>query len=89
VVYESAPQLAEVGAGVQLGPNAVRIWFDWGLGPDLLEVALNLQELFIHNWKDGRTLGHYQIAGAWDRNSMRLASLFIELSFTPFCIGMH
>ncbi len=68
VVYESAPRLAEVGAGVQLGPNAVRIWFDWGLGPDLLEIALNVEELFIHSWKDGRTVGHCQIVGAWDKN---------------------
>jgi salicylate hydroxylase len=67
VVYESAPRLAEIGAGVQLGPNAVRIWFDWGLGPELLEKALNPQELFIHHWKDGCTLGHCQIAGAWDK----------------------
>ena len=56
-IYESAPQLAEVGAGVQMSPNAVKLFFEWGLGPDMLAKAALPQSLYIHNWKDGRILG--------------------------------
>ena len=60
-IYESAPQLAEVGAGVQMSPNAVKLFFEWGLGPDLLAKAALPQRLYIHNWKDGRVLGETKI----------------------------
>ena len=29
-LYEQAPELSEIGAGIQLGPNATRILGDWG-----------------------------------------------------------
>jgi len=38
-VLEQAEQFSEVGAGIQLGPNAVRVLRDWGLEPALNEVA--------------------------------------------------
>lgn len=60
-IYESAPRLAEVGAGVQMSPNAVRLFFEWGLGPDLLAKAALPQSLYIHNWKDGCVLGQAKI----------------------------
>ncbi|MFN3496407.1 MAG: FAD-binding protein, partial [Hydrogenophaga sp.] len=34
-VVEQAPAFGEVGAGLQLGPNAVRVLNDWGLGEGL------------------------------------------------------
>jgi salicylate hydroxylase len=60
-IYESAPRLAEVGAGVQMSPNAVKLFFEWGLGPDMLAKAALPQSLYIHNWKDGRVLGETKI----------------------------
>jgi len=30
-LLEQAAEFAEVGAGIQLGPNAVRVLADWGL----------------------------------------------------------
>lgn len=39
VIYEQAPALSEVGAGVQLSANAVRVLFDLGLEEELLAVA--------------------------------------------------
>ncbi|KAL2072975.1 hypothetical protein VTL71DRAFT_10299 [Oculimacula yallundae] len=35
-IIESASVLAEIGAGIQLTPNATRCFFKWGLGPSLL-----------------------------------------------------
>ncbi len=42
-VYEQAPELGEVGAGVQLSANAVRVLVDIGLAPDLEAVAVKPQ----------------------------------------------
>ena len=36
VVYEQAAAFAEVGAGVQLGPNVTRLLREWGLHDGLL-----------------------------------------------------
>jgi salicylate hydroxylase len=66
-IYESAPQLAEVGAGVQMSPNAVKLFFEWGVGPDLLEKAALPQSLYIHNWKDGRVLGETKITPDFEK----------------------
>jgi salicylate hydroxylase len=66
-IYESAPQLVEVGAGVQMSPNAVKLFFEWGLGPDLLDKAALPQNLFIHNWKDGRVLGEIKITPDFEK----------------------
>ena len=66
-IYESAPQLAEVGAGVQMSPNAVKIFFEWGLGPDLLAKAALPETLYVHNWRDGRILGATKITPDFER----------------------
>ena len=38
-ILERAPELTEVGAGVQLGPNVTRILNAWGLSPAIEKVA--------------------------------------------------
>ncbi len=60
-VYESAPQLAEIGAGVQMSPNSARLFFEWGLGPDLLAKAALPEGLFIHRWLDGQLIAYTRI----------------------------
>jgi salicylate hydroxylase len=55
-VYEQAPELTEVGGGINLGPNAVRVLQRLGLGPALDRDGV--RPLFTHQrrWQDGRTL---------------------------------
>lgn len=55
-VLEKAESLSEVGAGLQLGPNAVRVLDDWGLLPQLESVAAEPQRLRIMDARSGRTL---------------------------------
>ncbi|MEV7413438.1 salicylate 1-monooxygenase, partial [Streptomyces althioticus] len=43
VVYEQTRELAEVGAGVQLSPNAIRPLLRLGLGPALREHAVRIE----------------------------------------------
>lgn len=55
-VYEQASSLGEVGAGIQISPNASRILHGFGLGPALAEVAVKPVAAHVRRWDDGRTL---------------------------------
>ena len=52
-VLEQAPVLAEVGAGIQLSPNASRVLIDLGLGPALARVAVGPREIRVHSSRAG------------------------------------
>jgi salicylate hydroxylase len=51
-VYEQASQLGEVGAGLQIGPNAVRVIKALGLEDRLLETACEPTNIVSLNWND-------------------------------------
>jgi salicylate hydroxylase len=55
-VFEQARQLSEVGAGIQVSPNAVRILRGLGLGDRLHEMAVRPAAIEMRRWDDGRTL---------------------------------
>jgi salicylate hydroxylase len=56
-LYERTPELREVGAGIQLGPNATRLLIGWGLEQPLLAVAARPQHLHVRNGRDGTEVG--------------------------------
>ena len=56
-VIEQAQALAEVGAGIQIGPNVTRILRDWGLEAQLRRVASFPQALVARDAHTGRELG--------------------------------
>jgi len=55
-VYEQAKVLAEVGAGVQISPNASRILHRAGLADALTSTGVKALALHQRHWQDGRTL---------------------------------
>ena len=55
-VYERASGLGEVGAGVQVSPNASRILHRLGLGQAIAGTGVKPVELHQRRWDDGRTL---------------------------------
>jgi salicylate hydroxylase len=55
-VYEQAPELNEVGGGINMGPNAVRVLQRLGVGPALDLVAVRPAVTLQRRWQDGRTL---------------------------------
>lgn len=61
-VLEQAEQFSEVGAGIQLGPNAVRVLRDWGLEAALNEVAAFPTDLLVRDAASGASLGHLPLA---------------------------
>ncbi|MDE2417306.1 MAG: FAD-dependent monooxygenase [Burkholderiales bacterium] len=56
-LLEQSPEFGEVGAGIQLGPNVVRVLESWGLGDALRSVAAFPQCLRVRNAMNGRVLG--------------------------------
>lgn len=56
-LLEQCPVFGEVGAGIQMGPNVVRVLRDWGLAPRLQEVAAFPEKLQARNAVSGALLG--------------------------------
>ncbi|KAJ5936661.1 hypothetical protein N7466_003111 [Penicillium verhagenii] len=56
-IVESEKHLAELGAGVQLTPQAVKYLFQWGLKEDLLNECIKPEKILFKDWKDSRLIG--------------------------------
>jgi len=56
-LLERAPQLSEVGAGIQIGPNVTRILQAWGLGAALAQVAAFPKQLQARDAQTGQVQG--------------------------------
>jgi len=63
-VYERATVLREVGAGIQVSPNASRILHRLGLADELAKMGVRPLAWHQRRWQDGRTLLRTQLAGA-------------------------
>lgn len=55
-VYEQAPQIGEIGAGIQISPNASRLLLRLGLQPAMEAVGIRPLAVHQRRWDDGRTL---------------------------------
>jgi salicylate hydroxylase len=63
-VFEQANQFREVGAGIQLAPNASRVLHQLGLGRFLDRVAVRLEAIEMHRWSDGSLLRRTELGSA-------------------------
>ena len=55
-VYEQAPRIAEIGAGIQISPNASRLLLRLGLRAAMDAVGTRPRAMHQRRWDDGRTL---------------------------------
>ena len=67
-VFEQATELREIGAGVQISPNATRILHRLGLEEPLRRFGVRPREVVIRRWDDGRVLARQPLADACERN---------------------
>lgn len=67
LVLERAERIEEVGAGLQISPNAGRILHEFGMRPALDAVALEPRALNIRRAADGAVLARLPLAEARDR----------------------
>jgi salicylate hydroxylase len=56
-IYEQSQALTEVGAGIQMGPNAARILGRLGLLEKIMEKSNVMQKNSVRRWKDDVELG--------------------------------
>ncbi|KAE8328656.1 hypothetical protein BDV39DRAFT_191966 [Aspergillus sergii] len=57
VILESAPKLLEVGAGIQVSPNMLRMFDRWGVSPLIHSKDVALEHIHVRRWQDGSLLG--------------------------------
>jgi len=55
-VYEQAPELTEVGGGINMGPNAIRVLRSHGLAAALDRDGVKPSSTHQRRWQDGSTL---------------------------------
>jgi salicylate hydroxylase len=60
-VFEQAPALAEVGAGIQIAPNAARLLDRWGVMDRLALRSVPAAHSNRRRWEDGRLLGSFEL----------------------------
>lgn len=60
VVYEASKELAEVGAGLQITPNASRLLRHWGLEAEVEAAAAEPTLLAVHRYSNGKVLAEEQ-----------------------------
>ncbi len=63
-LYERTSAFSEVGAGVQLGPNVVKVLHGWGLADALAAVAAFPDRLEVRSALTGQTLGVLRLGQA-------------------------
>ena len=56
-LFEQTLEQREVGAGIQISPNASRLLGRYGLGGAMARVAVRPSAIVFRRWQDGRVLG--------------------------------
>src|SRR5687767_5605381 len=54
-IYEQAPELREVGAGLQLSANGTRVFYELGVGEELKVLSCEATGKEIRLWNTGET----------------------------------
>ncbi|OGE48846.1 hypothetical protein PENARI_c025G03859 [Penicillium arizonense] len=57
VVLEAAPKLMEVGAGIQVSPNMLRLFDRWGVSDLIHAQDVALEHIHVRRWENGKLLG--------------------------------
>ena len=75
-LFERASEFSEVGAGIQMGPNVVRVLNGWDLADRLASVAAFPERLQVRNAVSGNELGVLRLgATAVQRYGARYATI--------------
>jgi salicylate hydroxylase len=64
---ERAAEVSEVGAGVQLGPNVVKLLYGWGLQEGLRQVAAFPEQLQVRSATTGSQLARLRLGEAFEK----------------------
>ncbi|KAL3418180.1 salicylate hydroxylase (FAD binding domain-containing protein) [Phlyctema vagabunda] len=67
IVLEQAQEFIEIGAGVQVPPNAARELVRWGLEAQMEEIASQPDKINYRSWDTGKTYGHTDLWNVRER----------------------
>ena len=56
-LFEQSAEFAEIGAGIQLSPNCMRVLYHLGLEPALASHAFLPERMEFRTWKSGKVIG--------------------------------
>ena len=62
-LYEKAPELSEIGAGLNLSPNALKAFRYLGIEEDAIAVGFQAKEQVIRSFRSGRTIARPRRSG--------------------------
>ena len=63
-ILERAPKLSEIGAGIQISPNASHLLLELGLGAQLAEYAVAPEALLLRAGRSGKILQRMELGAA-------------------------
>ena len=63
-LFEQTIAQREVGAGIQISPNASRLLGRYGLGEAMARVAVRPAAIVFRRWQDGRVLGREELGAS-------------------------
>jgi len=66
-VLEAAPELGEIGAGIQMTPNVARLLVNWGVGEVIGDNLVEFEELNMRR-RDGTPVGYTRMIPDVRRN---------------------
>ncbi len=67
-VYEQAPSVTQVGASLQLGPNALRLLDELGLLPEMRRIGVLPDAVDFLRWDDGSLIHHTPLGPAMEEH---------------------
>lgn len=65
-LFESAPAIGEVGAGIQVSPNITRLLIRWGLAEELRKVSVKPEALVFRRYSNGEMVAYTRWAERMD-----------------------
>ncbi len=66
-VFEQAPALGEIGAGIQMSANAMHVLNDLGLGPTIAKLAVRPRAYVFRLHDTGEVIGQFSLAEEHER----------------------
>jgi salicylate hydroxylase len=66
-VFEQAATIREVGAGIQLSPNAMRVFAQLGLDDEIKRIAFEPDSHVVRNWKTGAAISETSMKGVYEK----------------------
>jgi len=67
-ILEQAPEIGEVGAGIQVTPNVSRLLLRWGLGETLRKTAVKPEAIVMRRYNTGERVAYTKWGECMDRD---------------------